>query len=477
MSLDFSHKEFRNLLHVAADEIADLYESLDQRKVFPDKTPEEIAEPYHQSLPDEGGDAESIIREAMKTISDRSTWNISSRFFAYVTSCGHQAGILGDMLAAAINQNCGKWHIAPAAAEIEKTVVSWLAEFTGLTSNYGGIITTGGSHANFTCLHAARDIALDRAGLTLKEGLHNLVIYGSTETHSCVDKSLSALGMGKDQFVKIQANSDCKIDLEKLEKKIVADKKQGLHPFCVVGNAGTVNTGAVDNLDALADLCEKHDLWFHVDGAYGAPAAATHLAPLFKGMDRCDSIAIDPHKWLYAPVEAGCALLKEPKLLRQVNSLLPPYLSADVEAGRMDYMEYGFQLSRGFKAFKLWLAFRIYGAQGFRDAISTNIHLMDEFKKQLATDDEFEVVGDSGLSVVCFRYRGKNSTEDLDPLNRRLLERAEAMGEVFIGGTVLNNQFAFRICCVNHRVTQKDVDALLEHLREGGRELSLKKSA
>jgi glutamate/tyrosine decarboxylase-like PLP-dependent enzyme len=274
---------------------------------------------------------------------------------------------------------------------------------------------------------------------------------------------------------KIPARDDFTIDLEKLEAQILKDQAEGYHPICIVGNGGAVNTGAVDPLDELADLAQKYKLWFHIDAAYGGPAAATKLMrAAFKGIERADSIALDPHKWLYVPFEAGCALIRDKKLMRETFSVLPDYLRLDKDnIDRTDFSEYGFQLSRNFKALKVWMTFKAYGAQALRDAIQSNIQTMRYLGSLIEKSKDFELLAPVPLSAVCFRYRGEeprlHQDEDyLARLNKKLISAIEHDGRLFITGTIVRGRLALRACSVNHRLERSDVEYVLEILRELG---------
>jgi glutamate/tyrosine decarboxylase-like PLP-dependent enzyme len=453
-----------------------LYSDLDEKKVFHGKAPAEVQALFDEPLPHEPQGIQNVLESVERDVFGTATLNISSRYLAYVMSGANHVGILGELLAAALNQNCGKWHIAASAAEVERQVLRWIAEFIGYPSETGGVLVSGGSMANLTCLAAARkakapfDVAKDgvRAGPPL-------MIYVSTEGHSCLDKSLEFLGLGRNQLRKIPVRDDFTMDREKLEEQIRKDKAAGYYPICVIGNGGTVNSGAVDPLDDLAELCAKHDLWFHVDAAYGGPAAATQRAgSLFKGIERADSVALDPHKWLYVPFEAGCALVRNAQDLRDTFSIIPDYLRADLgKSERFDFMEYSFQLSRSFKALKVWMTFKAYGAEKLRAAIEENIKTMRYMGTLIERSDDFELLAPVPLSAVCFRYRTRDrqyhhDEEYLSALNKKLLDAVEQDGRIFITGTMIRGKTALRACCVNHRTQPRDVEYALEVLRELG---------
>lgn len=470
MNLDRPTGEFRSLLHQASDYIVDFYSEIPSRKVFPGGTPESVRALFDGPLPEAGTAAEEILQRLIPQVFDNSTLNLSPRFFGYVISGGSQIGVIAEMLAAALNCNHGKWHLAAAGTEIERLVVRWIAEFAGYRQNAGGIMVSGGSMANLTCLAVARAKAggsqIGAQGLFT---LPKLTLYASTETHSCVEKSMDLLGLGREQVRKISVSADLTICLEELERKILEDIEAGYKPFCLVGNAGTVNSGAVDDLDALADIAEKYKLWFHVDGAYGAPASAVALTkPMFHGIDRADSLAFDPHKWLQVPFEAGCALVRSWEDLRDTYSLIPDYLRSETNSDeRFDYFEHGFQLSRNFKALKVWLTFLAYGATQLRQVIEDNILTMRYLGELIEQSSEFELMAPVALSIVCFRFHPKGFPESgLDDLNLALAKSLETDGHFFLTSTKIHGKIALRACCINHRANNAIVEELLQHVTQ-----------
>ncbi len=476
MSLDLQPDQFRGLLHQASDIVMRLYTGLSEKNVYHGKSPSDVRALFDEPLPRDPSDVGKILEKVEQDVFGGATLNISPHFYGYIMSGANLAGIVGEFLAVALNQNTGKWHLAASSVEMELRVIRWIAEFIGYTSDSTGVLVSGGSVANLTCLAVARrskapfDVAT--AGLC---GGPPLTMYVSEEGHSSFDKSVEMLGLGRNQLRKIPVGADFTIDIEKLENQILEDKSSGCCPVCVIGNAGTVNTGAVDRLDVLADICSKYNLWFHVDAAYGGPAAGIPGArELFKGIDRADSIALDPHKWFYVPFEAGCVLVRDSVELRRTFSMIPDYLRSDAEgSGRFDFMEYNFQLSRDFKALKVWMTFKAYGAEVLRTAIQENIDTMRHLAALIDQSSDFERLAPAPLSIVCFRYRTDDARyhqddEYLSLVNGKLLEGAEKDGRTFISGTKIQGRTALRACCVNHRTQTRDVEYLLNVLREIG---------
>jgi aromatic-L-amino-acid decarboxylase len=474
MNLDYPLPDFKNILNATLESVLRLYETLKERPVYQNPSVSDVKTCFAESLPLQGTSPLALIQKIEQDVFNNATLCLSPKFFAYVCSGGTQMGIIGDLFISALNQNCGKWHLSACNAEMEQQVLEWLSAFIGYVPSAGGSLVSGGSAANLTCLSVARKI---KAPLDItKEGLFGaapLTLYVSVEGHSCLDKSVELLGIGRKQLRKVPVLEDFTIDVEQLETMIQQDLADGCLPIAIIGNAGTVNTGAIDPLDALAELAVKYNLWFHVDGAYGALGAASPVVnPLYKGLDRADSIAMDPHKWLYVPFEAGCALIRDWDKLHKTFHIRPDYLALDSgDEERFDSMEYNFQLSRSFKALKVWLTFKTYGAENLSQAITDNIQLMQYLAEQVEASDDFELMAPTPLSIVCFRYLGqqgqfKGKTDILNTLNQQILNELEADGRFFMTGSRLHGQTVLRACCVNHRASQTHVDGLLAVLRE-----------
>ncbi len=477
MNLDFTEDELRARLAQLSEAVVDFYAGLRTRPVFHGKTPGEVEALFDEALPQTPEAMEALLRRIETDVVGTTMLHTSPHFYGYIIAGGNPAGFLAGMFVEALALIGGKWQVSAAHAEIERRVIGWIASFIGYDAETGGVLVGGGSMANLTCLAAARTA---RAPFDVAEAGLNagppLTVYTSDEGHSSLEKSVDLLGLGRRHLRRIPTDDAFRIDLAQLEARLRADRAAGCVPFCVVGNAGTTNTGAVDPLDALADLCATHDLWFHVDAAYGGPAAATpRAAAYFEGLARADSVALDPHKWLYVPFAVGCALVRDPEHLRRTFSLYPAYLSADTDKdGRFDFLAYGFQLTRDFKALKVWATFKAYGAPGLAAAIDDNIGVMHDLAVLIDDAADFERLAPAPLSIVCFRYRGldpRRHTDEayLNRLNKCVLDAQEADGRVFVSGTELRGKTALRACCVNHRTRRADVVYLLETLRELGR--------
>lgn len=476
-SLDLNQKEFADLLAQSAQLVLEQFEQLYSAKAYHYHEQEQVASWFDEDLPQEGMDTRNLLAEVREKVMKTATGNLGPNMYAYVMAGGTQVSIVAEQLAATINQNATKWHLAPAISEIEKRVIQWSAEMMGLKEMTGGVLVSGGSAANLTGLTVARNIAFEQLGVRKKGlfGLSPFTVYASQEVHGCVDKSLDLLGIGTDQLRKINTLADYTIDLRALEEQILADKANGFHPFCIIGNAGTVNTGAIDDLEGLADLAQTYGLWFHIDGAYGGLAASLNsLQVEYKGLERADSVAIDFHKWLYQPFEAGCTLVKNWDTLRRTYFKKADYLDTALEdgTGRLEFNEHTFQLSRNAKALKVWMSMKAYGVRRIKEMIQKDIDLAHYLADQVAEAPDFELKSRADLAVTCFRYIGQFATEaEIVDVNARLIAALEKDGRVFITGTRLNDEFVLRACLINHRKQKDSIDYLLNVIRETAKSL------
>lgn len=468
LTLDEPPEVFQTWLTNAVSLILERFEGLDQQKIYPNYTQEEVAAWFDEPLPERGQDMDTLLAEIKQKVLDTATLNMGPHMYAYVNAGGTQASIIAEMLIATLDQNVAKWHLSPAMHEIEKRVIQWASTIIGYAPNAGGVLVSGGSAANLTGLTVARNLWMTKEDVR-KKGLFNqspLTVYASTEVHACIDKSIEMLGIGTDQLRKISTHDDFTIDLEALEAAILEDQKSGLRPFCVVGNAGTVNTGHIDDLSALADLADKHKMWFHVDGAYGGLAASIEaLKPKYKGIERAHSVALDFHKWLYQPFEAGCLLLRRQSQLREAYHIPVSYMDAmKEEPGRINWTEHHFQLSKNAKAFKVWMSLKAYGFPAIRAMIEKDIQLTRYLGEVMDEATDFEVVSRGPLGIICFRYLPKNG--DVLAFNRQLVAELEKDGRIFIAGTLLKGSFVIRACLNNHRKTKRTTDYLMKVVRE-----------
>ncbi len=374
------------------------------------------------------------------------------------------------------------------ATEIEAQAIRWIAELLGYPASCGGLFVSGGNMANFVAFLAARRAKApwDVRALGLRGGERQLIAYASKETHTWFQKAADLFGLGLEAIRWIAVDDQQRMDVSELERQVAADRQAGTFPFLVVGTAGTVSTGAVDPLREIASVCRTHDLWFHVDGAYGAPAAALSEAPDdLKALSLADSVAVDPHKWLYAPIEAGCTLVRDPQHLMDAFSFHPEYYHfADMEGEQpRNYHEYGPQNSRGFRALKVWLGLRQAGRAGHTRLVREDIALARQLFDEVRKTPELEALTHN-LSITTFRYvppdgaaSGSESREYLNELNAAILERLQAEGEVFVSNALIDGAFVLRACVVNFRTTRSDIEAIPGIVVRVGREVAASLSA
>ena len=469
--LEMSPDEFRSIGHELIDQLADQLAQLSSRPVTPAESPQTIREVLgaDHPLPRTGQDPASLLKTTTNQLFDHSLFNGHPRFFGYITSSAAPIGALGDLVAAVVNPNVGGWTLSPFASELEGQTVRWIAELIGYPADAGGLLVSGGNVANFIGLLAARaaQVPWDVRKLGLAGGDTPLRVYASGETHTWIQKATDLSGLGTEAIRWIPTDEEQRLDPAALRRQIETDRASGALPFMVVGTAGSVSTGAVDPLPALAALCRELGVWFHVDGAYGGAAAQAEGAPPdLQGLRDADSVAIDPHKWLYAPLEAGCVLVRDPGHLRGAFSYHPAYYHLEDEG--TNYFDLGLQNSRGFRALKVWLALRQVGRDGYMQMIADDIRLATHLFDRVAEHDELEALTRS-LSIATFRFvprdlRSKTAhtavASYLNRLNEQLLTRLEDSGEAFLSNALIDEVYALRACVVNFRTSLDDIEAL-----------------
>ncbi len=476
--IELQPEEFKAIGHQLIDMIAGFIGGIAHRPITTGKTAKELQQLLgSSSLPGEGTPAAEIFSRITPLLFDDSLLNGHPKFMGYITSSAAPAGALADLLAAAVNPNVGAQILSPVATEVEKCTIKWLAEFIGLDQGYGGLLVSGGNMANFTAFLVARTA---KAGNAIKEeGLNNtsgrMLVYCSQNTHTWIEKAAALFGHGTRTIRWIPTDIFDRMDTVLLEKTIKEDLQAGARPFMVVGTAGDVSSGAVDDLRAIAGVCKTYDLWFHIDGAYGMPAAAVPgQQKVFDGMKEADSIALDPHKWLYCPLEAGCTLVKDPRRLLDTYSSHPAYynFNSTEDDPVHNYYERGLQNSRGFRALKVWIALQQAGKTGYIKMINKNIQLSRLLFELAEKHPQLEAVTQH-LSITTFRYiplaRGED-TQYLDKLNETLLNRLQLGGKVFLSNAVIHKKYCLRACIVNFRTSKKDIEEMIEIIvKEGER--------
>lgn len=471
-NLDFSTEEFEGILQKTTQLILEQYRNVGSLKGYNAPPQPEVETWFDEPLPMSGKAIEPLFEEMQHKVIDTATGNLGSNMYAYVMSGGNQMSTIAEFILSTVNQNNARWHLAPAMAEIEKRVVAWGSEMVDFAQGAGGAMTSGGSEANLAGLTVARNIFFRKYDIKQNGlfGLKPFTIYCSTETHNCIDKSIALLGIGAKHIRKIPTNADFTINLDALEQQILADKTADFTPFCIVGNAGTVNTGAIDDLTALSEMAKKYDMWFHIDGAYGGllsslPSVKTHYA----GLEKADSVALDFHKWLYQPFEIGCVLVRNWDIMRETYFKQADYLDSNLvqKSTRTEFNEHYFQLSRNAKAFKVWLSVKAYGFTRIQEMMQKDLDLTHYLADLIEESTDFELKSRSHLAVVCFQYTGNLTDKSaIIAFNQQLIPALEADGRVFITGTKLNNEFVIRACLINHRKQKASVEYLLEVIRE-----------
>jgi aromatic-L-amino-acid/L-tryptophan decarboxylase len=474
---------FRTHGHALVDQLSDLLASVPGRPITPNGTPSAVRRglDLDRGLPEEGTAPGELLERAARQLFDHSLFNAHPRFFGYITAPPAPIGILGDLMAAALNPNVGAWTLSPAASEVEAQTIRWIAELIGFPTNSGGLFVSGGNMANIVCFLAARAAKapwnIREQGTGGPTG-RRLIAYGSAETHTWVQKAADIAGLGTSAVRWIPTDASLRMDVGALRAQIESDLRDGALPFMVVGTAGSVSTGAIDPLPEIADLCREQGLWFHVDGAYGGFAAAVPGASAdLLALSGADSVAVDPHKWLYAPLEAGCALVRDGEHLRAAFAYHPAYYH--FEEAAVNYVDHGPQNSRGFRALKVWLALQHVGASGYRRMIGDDIELSRALAAAVDQHGELQLETQS-LSIATFRFVPSDLAERtaepkvsayLDGLNERLLDVLQRGGEAFVSNAVVGGRYLLRACIVNFHTSQSDVDALPDIVAKTGRTL------
>jgi len=472
MSLDVPSQRFQQWIEKTGRLITDFYEQELEGPVFAGRLPKEVQDLLDEPLPLESEDLDQLLDEVGQKVLSTMTNSVGPRYFGYITGGGNQVAVLAEMIKASLNQNNLKWHSSPASTELERLVMRWVAEFVGYPTSSAGVLLSGGSVANFNALAVARKI---KAPADISdEGIYRsrpMTVYVSEEGHSSFDKAMDMLGLGKNYLRKIPVDEQMRIQVDVLEERIREDQNRGLQPICVIGIAGTTNTGAIDNLQALAEISKKHGLWYHVDAAYGGPAARLdEFSEAFEGLDRADSLVVNPHKWMYVPFEAGGLLVKDPEHLRATFSTVPDYLKSDESnGGRTDLMEYNLPLTKDFKALKVWMTIKAFGADRLREEIRSDIQKAQYLAELIREESFLELLAPVPLSIVCFRFNpGQLGEDELNGINDRVITEIESDGRVFLTGTKINGKTALRTCFINHRTQKSDIELLRDVVLEIG---------
>jgi len=462
--LELTSEQCEALGRAALDWALRYFETQSSVPVYPTISAAELSAQLSSSLPAEPQEFAAVMAEFAQ-IASGSRHNGHPRMFGYVQSSGSFAGVIGDLLASALNQNVTSWRSAPSATTIEHQVIEWLKTMVGFDPAGSGVLLSGGSFANFAGLAAAirasTDVDVNREGVGALPGPPR--IYTSTMTHMSIAKAASMLGIGKNAIVAVPVDAAHRMDASALAEQIQRDRANGYHAICVVATAGDVNTGAIDPLAAIADVCSANKLWLHVDGSYGALAAqSTHVGGAMSALRRADSMSLDPHKWLYAPLDTGCLLVRDQSALRAAFSEGAGYIDVVADRAMSDYAywDHSPELSRRFRALKIWFVLKVHGARAIQQAIDDNITAAKHLARLVEQSSDFELLAPAPMSIVCFR-----STLGDDAFNKRLMVEVQRDGESYLSNAMIGGRFALRACIVNYRTTTEDVEQLLATIR------------
>jgi aromatic-L-amino-acid/L-tryptophan decarboxylase len=459
--------EFREVGHRVVDLLAEYLENIEEKPVFPDIEPATLARLFAEPLPQDPSTAENILSELEQKLLPNCTHVGHPGYMGLITPSPSPIGIIADFICSALNQNIGAYTVGPAAVAMERRTVRWLTDLVGYGENAGGNLTSGGMMANFIGLKLARDsVSGDRIQ---QEGVQQRwAVYASEERHVSVDKAVDAVGLGREALRALPTDSAFRVRLDALEAAIAEDRKRGVRPMCIVGMFGTTNTGAIDPVRELRKIADREGMWLHADAAYGGGMLLSHAWPMGnQGLELADSVTIDPHKWFYAPLDAGAILVKDDRRLTASFGIKPAYLTDEFDRAneRYQYYLHGFEQSRRFRGLKVWMSFKRYGASQIGEWIDNNVRQAKHLYTLVAEHPDFEPACEPPLSAICIRYRGA----DLDQAQSRELHtevarRIEQSGKFWFSTTELKGKMYFRISPVNFRTRTEHMDQLLASL-------------
>jgi aromatic-L-amino-acid decarboxylase len=469
-----SRDDFRRQGHAMVDWVADYFERIETYPVLPRVKPGQIAAALAASAPEEGEPFEAIMGEFERVLVPGLThWNHPG-FLAYFASSASEPGVLAELLAAALNQQAMLWRTSPASTELEAVSLDWLRQLIGLPARFEGVIYDTASVSSLHALLAAREAGVEQVrlrGLAGRTDLPRVRVYCSEQTHSSIDKAVVAIGLGHQSLRRIAVDGDYRMRADALKAAIAADRAAGVLPIAVVATVGTTSTTSIDPVPAIADICAAERLWLHVDAAYAGVAAMlpTHTH-ILDGADRADSLVVNPHKWLFAPVDISVLYCRRMDVLRAAFALTPEHILRTVEGGAVrNLMDTGLPLGRRFRSLKLWMILRWFGARGIRERLANHIRLAGDFASWIDADPHFERLAPVPLSVVCFRWNPADrhvAPADLDTANERLLERINQTGEVFLSHTQVREGFALRLAVGHLHTSDRHIRRAWELLRE-----------
>ncbi len=461
--LELPPDEMRKLGYQVVDMLVEHFQSLVDKPVQAHNLPnrETMEARFHEPVPQQGMGIDKLLQEVLQDVLEQSYHPIHPRAFAMVNAPGNFVGVLADTLKAGYNIINAAWADTPAAAEIELVTLDWLRQIIGMPETTGGIFTSGGSIANLTGLAAARHVKL-------ADDVSGAVIYISQQTHFAVKKSLRLLGFHDNQIRKLPVDSNFRLSLPDLYDAVATDHKDGKRPFCVIATAGATNTGTVDSLQDIAAFCRKNNLWLHIDGAFGAAAVLSDKGrAVLQGIELADSLVVDPHKWLFQPYELGCILVRDRRHLWETFNIKAEYLKHldDPTLQEVNFFDYGIELTRGFRALKLWMSLKAFGIESFQAAVSRGIENAELTERHLHQSTKWQIITPAQLGIITFRYVVAGfSDKQLDTLNDQIADRITADGFAFVHTTILNGRTVLRLVMINPRTTDKDIVEIVRRL-------------
>jgi aromatic-L-amino-acid/L-tryptophan decarboxylase len=461
--------EFRTSGHQVVDLLADYLEQIETKRVFPLAQPRTINELFAEELPEDPSSPESVLAELQNKLLPYCTNVGHPGYMGLITPSPNPVGIIGDFICSALNQNVGAYSIGPSAVAMERRVVRWLTDLCGFDEHAGGNLTSGGMMANFIGLKLGRD------AVTRDQGQYNglrerWAVYASEERHVSIDKAVDCIGLGRNALRALPTDEQFQVRVDALEETIARDKTNGIRPMCIVGIFGTTNTGAVDDIRELRRIADREGMWLHVDAAYGGGMLLSHEWPMRdRGLESADSITIDPHKWFYAPLDAGAVLVKDSRRLTASFGMKPSYLTDELDADneRYQYYVHGFEQSRRFRSLKVWMSFKRYGSRQIGEWIDNNVRQAKHLYALVADHKEFEAASMPPMSAICIRYKHPELNEpELKNLHADVAQRIEQSGRFWISTTELKGKTWFRINPVNFRTRQEHMEQLFELLQK-----------
>jgi aromatic-L-amino-acid/L-tryptophan decarboxylase len=466
---DMPADEFKKYGYELIDWIAEYLTSIEKYSVVPNIEPSDIKKRLQQNPPSFSESFENIFSDIDEKILPGVThWNHPS-FMAYFNSTSSGPGILAELLSAALNTNGMLWKTSPSTTELERVTVDWMRQMLGLPESFWGIIYDTASVSSMHGIASAREEVSEynfrQKGLSCGEKIPKLRLYASEQAHSSIDKAAILLGIGLDGVRKITVDGQFKMISEKLHEAIKEDRTNGWRPFCVVATFGTTSTTSIDPVDKIADVCEKEKLWLHVDAAHaGVIAMLPEMKYVFNGVERADSLVVNPHKWMFTPVDLSLFYTRKPGVLKQAFSLVPEYLKTSEDSSAENLMDYGIQLGRRFRALKLWFIIRYFGVNGIIDRLREHIRLGQLFAKWIDEDSDFEIIAPTPFSTICFRAHPNRMNDEgmIEWLNEQLLQTINETGKLFISHTKLNGKFVLRLTISGLRTEERHVRAAWE---------------